>query len=119
MSKNEKRIKPIMTYLTENESKKFSAKVLESKLSQAEFIRKCIFKESFSRDNLTSFLIEKINKIEAGENELLKKLYVTQKLVSACLQELTRREFQNYKEMVSDFIKSAEEEAERLIKESE
>jgi hypothetical protein len=57
------------------------------------------------RQGFTHSLLGIITRGACGGEEI----YVSKKLVSACLQEISRKEHLNYQKLVINFIKEAEE----------
>jgi hypothetical protein len=89
--------------------------------SRSEFIRQRIFQKKgtdISNKELLEKNLDMGKKLLAMESLILKnqqEIYVTQRLVSACLQELARKEFPRYKEMVSEFINRVRAEAPKAV----
>lgn len=117
-----KRIRDVHTYFTEKEHEIFLGKVMQSGCSsRSEFIRQRIFQKKgtdISNKELLEKNLDMGKKLLAMESLILKnqqEIYVTQRLVSACLQELARKEFPRYKEMVSEFINRVRAEAPKAV----
>ena len=109
----------VKTRLNDEEYSIFLSKVMQSNLSQSEFIRSNILhkedKNIFGQVMLDK-IIELEKKISNLQTENLKKTYVAQKLAAACLNELLKKEGGNfnYKEIIQRFIAELEKEAENI-----
>lgn len=108
--------------LSDDELNLLTTLVMQSGLSnQSEYIRQKILKEEpkFPGQALVDRLIELEKKIEIYHREIMKKEYVIQKIVAACLLEMVKKESANYKDIVSKFVMEIENEADSLFSSKE
>lgn len=109
--------------LSDDELNLLTTLVMQSGLSnQSEYIRqKILVKEEpkFPGQALVDRLIELEKKIEIYHREIMKKEYVIQKIVAACLLEMVKKESANYKDIVSKFVMEIENEADSLFSSKE
>jgi len=104
--------------IDDDEFKILSALVMQSGCSsRSEFIRQRIFQKP-ETDISNKILLEKnldmesdIKDIKNDYKELMKKLYVIHKISVATLVELTKREYPNYKDIITELISVVEKEA--------
>lgn len=109
--------------LSDDELNLLTTLVMQSGLSnQSEYIRQKILKKEepkFPGQALVDRLIELEKKIEIYHREIMKKEYVIQKIVAACLLEMVKKESANYKDIVSKFVMEIENEADSLFSSKE
>lgn len=110
MSGNDKRDNVVTAYLTGNEHDIFISKVMQSNLSQAEFIRRKVMEDEANKPGqfMLDQLIELDRKVDTVCRKMLKQEYVIKKLAAAILVERTSNE------LVTEFVSKMEEEAEEL-----
>ncbi len=109
------------TRLSDDEFNLFESLVMQSGLSKTDYIRDKIMtkSENIPGKALVDRLIELEKKIEIYHREIMKKEYVIQKIVAACLLEMVKKESANYKDIVSKFVMEIENEADSLFSSKE
>lgn len=106
----------IKTRLNDEEYSIFLSKVMQSNLSQSEFIRAKIFRkeESIPVQDLLDKILDLEKNLDALYREIIKKEYVILNLAVAIIVELIKKEGTKSKDVVAEFVTRLEKEAEEL-----